>query len=175
LIIWYWSATRTGVVNLTARDSEVSAVANPYKFLKTGLSNSTKYYFRFASFDSGCFPDTTAIDSLTTLSGADVTAPVISNVRDSLITYYSAQILWKTNEWSSSFVDWGHTTAYGFTNSGASDTLHVVNIYPGADSVWHFRVRSCDISANCDTSGDYNFTTLVTPIANPKYFIGRNK
>jgi hypothetical protein len=168
-IIFYWSATRANVVNLTARDSKVSAVSNPCLFRKTGLSYSAKYYFRFASFDVGCFPDTTAIDSTTTslnISGITKTPGLTT-----------CTIHWQTNEPANWIVFYGHTSSYGSTlgNTGVYQTSYTVQLTGlTPDYVYHLKITSCNVDDNCVDSNDDTFTTSSnTPLGNGKHFIAR--
>jgi Bacterial Ig domain/Purple acid Phosphatase, N-terminal domain len=93
---------------------------------------------------------------------ADSTPPVISGVASSSITVSAATISWTTNEFSDSQVEYGTTTAYGSTTALQPDllTAHTVALSGlTSTTLYHFRVRSKDGSANLATSGDFTFTT----------------
>ncbi len=97
----------------------------------------------------------------TITGGADVTPPVISSVSVSSISSNSATITWSTNEPASSIVEYGTTTGYGSSLTGANGvTSHSValsNLL--ASKTYHFRVKSADASGNTATSSDNVFTT----------------
>lgn len=94
---------------------------------------------------------------------ADVIAPVIENVTVSEITETSAIISWNTDEASHSRVDYGFTTSYEVGSKQqdeevATHTVALTDLIPG--QLYHFRVRSKDISNNEAFSDDFVFTTL---------------
>lgn len=95
----------------------------------------------------------------------DITAPVISDVTISDITYTKASISWTTNEAAYGQVVYGTTTSYGlFANIGASpisgttDENVLTGLSPG--TTYHFQVTSVDKSKNVAKSDDYTFTTI---------------
>ncbi|MBU6400548.1 MAG: hypothetical protein KGS61_09535, partial [Verrucomicrobia bacterium] len=97
----------------------------------------------------------------------DATPPVISSVGASpgLVT---AVITWITDKQSSSEVDFGVSTNYelGSVLSRELVTLHsVTRSGLGANTRYHYRVRSQDLAGNSSSSGDQTFTTAldVTP------------
>src|SRR3989344_3042575 len=96
---------------------------------------------------------------------ADTSAPVISSVSATNITYDSATITWTTDETANSQVDYGLTTSYGTTFSYTSTygTFHV-SILNGLspNTTYNFRVKSKDPDNNEATSGNYIFTTSNT-------------
>jgi glucose/arabinose dehydrogenase/phosphodiesterase/alkaline phosphatase D-like protein len=129
------------------------------------LLPETTYHFRVFSADAsnnGIFSSdftfaTTVIDSV---------APAISNVRFDNISATSALILWDTDEPANSFVDFGTTANYGLVQSDAQlVTQHSIGLTGlSGNTLYHFRVRSQDASANEAASGDNTFTTLPTPV-----------
>jgi hypothetical protein len=79
------------------------------------------------------------------------------------ITTSAATISWTTNEFSDSQVEYGTTTAYGSTTALQPDlvTGHTLALSGlTTATLYHFRVRSKDGSANLAVSGDFTFTTL---------------
>jgi len=98
-----------------------------------------------------------------TVSLIDTTPPVISGVAANAQSTI-ATITWNTNELSDSQVEYGSAIAYG--NSMPLDTklitLHsqtITGLVP--NTLYHFRVKSQDISGNLAVSGDFTFTTLA--------------
>jgi len=93
----------------------------------------------------------------------DPTPPVISGVSTTNLRPYSVDIKWNTDDFSTSQVDYGTTTAYGMTTplDGATVQSHTVSLdalRPG--QLYHFRVRSVNCSGLESVSGDYTFTTF---------------
>lgn len=139
----------------------------------SNLAPDTTYYFRLKSQDAS---GNMAVDdnsgqgySFTTLSGPDVTAPVISDVQVSSTSGDGATIEWITNENASSLVEYG-TQAGDFSsiagNYGAMVSEHRVSVGGlSALTTFYFRVRSEDAGQNMSTDegGDspYSFATLA--------------
>lgn len=108
----------------------------------------------------------------------DVTKPEITAVKSTVGA--GVAINWKTNELSSSQVEYGKTTDYGQVHPAepATDpTLldaegkqqwagvleHSVTISQSSlefETTYHYRVKSKDKAGNEAISGDYTFTTL---------------
>jgi parallel beta-helix repeat protein len=91
--------------------------------------------------------------------------PHISNVSVSNITYNSATIIWKTEESSTSVVEYGTSMAYGSSASDVSMvTSHSLTLSGLSPSTtYHFRVKSADGDNNTEISPDYTFTTSPAP------------
>jgi hypothetical protein len=102
----------------------------------------------------------------------DTTPPSFGNISAGGITASGATITWTTNEPATSQVNYGFTVSYGL-NSTLDQTLvsshSVVLSGLQPDTVYHFRVRSSDGSANEGISGDYQFHTLVVDTAPPTF------
>jgi nitrogen fixation protein FixH len=98
------------------------------------------------------------------MSGAvDTVSPVVSAVASSTGAT-TATITWTTNESSDSQIDYGLTTSYGTTTTLDTNmtTSHTVNITGLASStLYHFRIKTKDASANLTTTSDYTFTTTA--------------
>jgi PKD repeat protein len=93
---------------------------------------------------------------------ADTTPPVISNVQVTNITSSSVRITWVTDEASTTQVEYGLTTAYGYQSPFDSNlvTTHSVPISGLASfTTYNFRIRSMDASNNEAVSGNYTFAT----------------
>jgi hypothetical protein len=97
-LILYWSANRANVVNLSTRDTKVTATTDPYVFSKTGLTVNTKYYFRISAFDAGANPDTTTIDSVTTLTNTGGYTLLSVGAADSVSGTYSGYVTTPIND-----------------------------------------------------------------------------
>jgi Concanavalin A-like lectin/glucanases superfamily/Purple acid Phosphatase, N-terminal domain len=112
-----------------------------------------------------------AYGHITAISGAgDTTAPIISAVTATSITLTSVTITWTTNEQSDSQVEYGTTTSYGSSSTPDSTlvTSHTCNLSGLTPAtLYHYRVKSTDISANPATSADFTFTTSSTPDTTP--------
>ena len=89
-------------------------------------------------------------------------APVISSVSSSNIAPNSATITCTTDEPSTSQVEYGPTTAYGYQTSinltlVTSHSVNLNGLSPG--TLYHYRVKSKDAAGNEAISSDYTFTT----------------
>ena len=94
--------------------------------------------------------------------GPDTTKPIISAVSTSAITNQSAVVSWTTDESANESVNYGTTTALstGSNNTNTLGTSHSRTLSGlSASTLYYFNVTSCDASANCNTTGPYNFTT----------------
>jgi len=107
---------------------------------------------------------TVTMDSDKTLTAhfADITAPVISEVRVTNVTESSTSITWATNEPATSQVECGKTSGYGL-RTPLNDNLvtsHSVTLSDlEQNTTYHFRVRSKDATGNEGMSGDFTLTT----------------
>jgi hypothetical protein len=127
----------------------------------SGLSPLTTYHYRVKSTDA-VGNDTVSGDFTFRTLEPDTIPPVISGVGAGNISSRSATIEWTTNEISTSQVDFGFTTGYGQSSllDPALELDHsviLVGLLP--DTLYHFRVRSSDASANEALSGDFEFHT----------------
>jgi hypothetical protein len=94
----------------------------------------------------------------------DTTPPVITAVKATNVTPFSATITWTTNEPSDSAVDYGLDTTYGLSVSAtALTTTHSVALssaFLTPQTLLHYRVLSTDGSGNVATGTDQ---TLLLP------------
>jgi hypothetical protein len=93
----------------------------------------------------------------------DRTAPIISAIATST-NINSATISWTTNELSDSIIEFGLTAAYGkIISSPIMALTHSLNI-PNllADTIYHYHLKSTDISSNTAISADHFFRTLLS-------------
>jgi hypothetical protein len=93
----------------------------------------------------------------------DTIAPTLSAVAASDITSTGATVTWITNEASNTQVDYGMTSAYGFTTRSAKLVTSHSRTLTGlqASTLYHYRVKGTDAAGNTVTGTDNTFTTKV--------------
>ena len=96
--------------------------------------------------------------------------PVISGISATAITTSSAQINWTTNIPADSQVNYGATTAYGFSTTldpslTTSHSQTLSGLPPG--TLYHYQVVSRDTTAVVAVSVDFTFTTANPPDTTP--------
>ncbi|MBI5472702.1 MAG: glycoside hydrolase family 9 protein [Ignavibacteriae bacterium] len=91
----------------------------------------------------------------------DTLPPVISNVQSTSIVSSSASVTWRTDEPSTSIVEYGTTTLYGSSASAAGNvTNHSVPLSGlTSNTMYYYRVRSSDASGNTSYSTGHSFIT----------------
>jgi len=151
-----YANTRTVSNTLTQNQTEV--LNWTYNFQEAGTYNIKVETLKSDSYSAN---NKKEIRINITGSSGDTTPPVISNVAASGITASGATITWTTDEASSSVVEYGTTTSYGQSATGASGvTSHSVTLSGlSASTTYHFRVKSADAAGNTATSSDYTFIT----------------
>ena len=89
------------------------------------------------------------------------TAPVISSVNSTNVTSTGATIVWTTDQFSSSRVDYGTTTGYGTMMSNSTSVLSHSLVLTGltCNQQYHYKVSSTDANGYTGSSGDNTFTT----------------
>jgi len=92
----------------------------------------------------------------------DAVAPVFYGVGATDISGTTANIIWSSNEASTSQVEYGLTTGYGSSTTLApalvqSHTVALTGLSP--KTAYHYRVKSTDASGNPSQSADCVFTT----------------
>jgi len=100
----------------------------------------------------------------------DVVAPIISNIQIINITNDSAEIVWETNEGSTTIINYGRDVLYGSRAEGVAFVLNHSVVLEGLDSstTYHFVITSADAWGNTAISGDQSFTTAARlPIPPP--------
>lgn len=140
-------------------------LATSHSVTVSGLNADTAYHYRVRSRDaSGNVMVGSDYSFVTSEDSNDTTPPVISSSEPSVsVTSTTAAISWTTNENSDSFVEYGLSAGYGFTQ-GKIETVstHSVSVVGlSAGTTYHYRVRSRDISDNLAASSDYTFTTSL--------------
>lgn len=132
----------------------------------SGLSPSTTYHYRVVSQDASGNSTASPNHSFTTAAPADTKAPVISGIQVTDITASSAIVTWKTDEASTTQVEFG--TGGTFTAStplsSLLETVHKATI-SGLESfkTYSFRVVSTDKAGNTAVSNAGIFTTSNMP------------
>jgi len=101
--------------------------------------------------------------TITFTAGADITAPVITNIQVINIGTDTAIVTWDTDEWATSQVEYGTTSGYD-TLTAVDSTMNINHSVTltglSSGTVYHFRVISLDNNSNVATSGDNLFTTV---------------
>lgn len=163
------SAVNYGLTN-TYGSGTVShaAFTSSHSISLSGLSPNTIYHFRINSSDSANNMAASADATFRTLE--PVRMPVISNVRAISRTDSSAAILWDTDIPTTSRVEYGTSTLYGFVaSSEALVTSHAL-VLSGLDagSSYYYRVASGESGGlTATSSGDLFLTTPdTTPPSN---------
>jgi hypothetical protein len=88
--------------------------------------------------------------------------PLISSVAASGVSSTGATVIWTTDVVSDSQVEYGPTTGYGSVTplQPSLVTAHVATLSGlGAETLYHYRVRSRDAAGQLSVSGDQTFTT----------------
>ena len=144
-----------GITTSYGSSANIAGYFTSHSVPLTGLTSGTLYHYRVKS--NGIYSADYTFTTLTQL--------VISGVSATNITETSATINWTTNVASSSEVDYGTTTSYGFAANIAGNVInHSVPISGLASgSTFHYRVKSSGIY-----SDDNTFSTKY-PVVNSSY------
>ncbi len=140
-------------------------VGNTTSYTVSGLSDGT-YYFAVTAFDTSGNESGFSNEVSKTLSTADTTPPVISNIAASNVSDDSASISWTTNEAADSQIEYGTSTSYGTfsTLNTALVTSHSGTLTGlSSETLYYYRVLSRDAAGNLTTSGGDSFTTAAGP------------
>ncbi len=91
----------------------------------------------------------------------------ITNATATSATLSGFQVNWTTSAPATSQVDYGTTSAYGFTTGVASTMVSthqaaITNLTPG--TTYHFQIHSTDAKGNSASSADMTFSTLSDTI-----------
>jgi hypothetical protein len=123
------------------------------------LSPETTYHYRAKATGGG---STVYGEDVTFTTGGDATAPVMSSFSCSSITASGATISWITDEPTTSYIEYGPTTAYGSTKTveSTATTQHGISLtHLDSGKTYHYRVRSKDANNNESRSEDATFST----------------
>jgi PKD repeat protein len=118
------------------------------------------YHFRVLSQDTAGNVASSEDSTFRTLP-IDVSPPQISDVHARYVTATTARITWRTDEASTSYVDFGISSSYGSTQgNGTLTTIHSVEIGPlTLNTLYHYQVRSADVGSYESVGDDRTFTT----------------
>ena len=164
-VLWY--GTSSTIDTNGAHSDDTSLLTSHTKTL-TGLSTSTTYYFRIDATDTSGNTATSTVQSFTTDSGADMTAPIITGITvDATATEAVAE--WTTNENTTGIVWYGTTSPLiladashvADASSGTSHGATMTGLEP--DTTYHYLVVATDGSNNMSTSSESSFTTDALP------------
>jgi phosphodiesterase/alkaline phosphatase D-like protein len=171
-IAWTSDVPATGQVEYGKSTSYGSMTTVDGSYVKdhlielTQLSPNTVYHYRVISRNKSGSETVSMDQSFTTADPADRTAPVISDISITGVTYDSATINWVTGELASSQVEYGTNISYGNTYSPDDTTVynHTVTLVDlDYSKTYHFRIISADWAGNVSISPDDTFVTDSTP------------
>ncbi len=91
--------------------------------------------------------------------------PIISDIDATLITSSEAVIIWQTDEQANSNVYYRKDNVSILTSGSLTlTTSHLIRLSSlSSNTLYYYNVSSCDFVGNCNTTEEYNFTTLTTP------------
>lgn len=177
------SNVRYGTVSGTYTASQYNPLTGlTHSVILTGLNDDTTYYYIVESTDIE-IPSNTGRSLEGSFTIPDLTAPVLSNIRESDLTLTSIKINWNTNELSDSKVLYGTVTGtYTNTKEDSVDALtHSIlldNLVDG--ETYYYVVESADEHGNTARSAERSFTTgrvileFTEPSDDEEYYVGEN-
>lgn len=138
------------------------------------LSPSTTYHYRVTSRDLAGNSSVSEDRTFTTFFASDTTQPVISDIIVNDITSSAATISWVTDEYSTSQIEYGLTTDYGFSTMTDAEMLvnhsqSLTGLLP--DNLYHYRIKSRDASGNTVVALDNTFATISQDAVEPSDII----
>lgn len=169
-----WGTSTGSYPNTTTLDSTLTI---NHVVSITGLSATTKYYYRVISKDAQSNSATSDENDFTTAQtgeiqvirvgggggGAttDTQPPGILNVKVDEVNAFDAKISFDTTELTSGFALYGKTADYGLiAGSSELNTHHVIRLTGlRLGTEYHYKVRAQDKGGNFADSGDFSFQT----------------
>jgi chitodextrinase/peptidoglycan hydrolase-like protein with peptidoglycan-binding domain len=168
--LWSPSIDSVGVSGYKVfRDNQLIATTPNTEYSDFGLLEATAYYYTVSAYDAELNESAQSDALLVTTIESDIIAPVISDIVVDNITTNSAIVSWRTDELSTSRVEYGFSGLYGAevfdSTLSTGHSISLVGLSSGA--LYHFRLRSTDGSGNTAMSFDQTFTTLFAPDTTP--------
>ncbi len=154
------ATTRAKILTPISVSNYIATLVTSHEATITGLTPGTNYTYKITSVDgSGNQTDISTGLSFVTPS---ISPPEISGISVSGITDTSATINWTTDTSSNSVVNYGLTTAYGATQSNASNVTSHSIVLTGLNggTGYNYRVCSTDTNALTTCSGNQTFSTV---------------
>jgi hypothetical protein len=179
---WIYSYDLTAIYHaIRPRDSVLTEVGPGTNVVDSSGGNrftsgsGNQYYLRLGSATTLDASIEALLDTLPSSPPSDTTAPSISGVGTGAVGPAGATVSWSTNEQSSSQVEYGPTTGYGYATTldtalslSHSQTLAGLS----ASTTYHYRVKSRDGAGNLAVSGDFTFTTAAGGGTGPGLALG---
>jgi hypothetical protein len=147
-------------------------VGNVTTYQVNNLTSGFTYYFVTTVYNTSGNESGYSNEINHTIQTSDTTPPVVSGIQSANVTSSSVTVSWTTNEASDTQIEYGTSISYGNTTvlNSSMVTSHSQNISGlSSSTLYHYRVRSRDASANLAVSGDYPFTTAA-PQAPTDYY-----
>lgn len=112
-------------------------------------------------------PALAAYAQLDTVTPADTSAPVISDVQSMSVGVNDETVMWNTDEPATSTIRYGTSESLGQTAvvPGSAALMHsatLTDLAPG--TLYHFCIDATDASGNSSTSCGHTFTTAEEPV-----------
>ena len=134
----------------------VSGIFNSSVF-SYNLTNETNYYWNCGGYNN--LSDFSFAQNNYTIN-YDVSLPLILNISISSITTSSALVSWITNENTNSTLNYFSTSFFSL-NSSEFELNHSFSLSGlSSSTIYNYNLSNCDFGGNCNTSKEYNFTTL---------------
>jgi len=149
---------------------QAMTAAGAFSASLSGLSANTTYYFRAKAVGDGTSHGTEKSFTTRTTPPAgggggggapDTTPPTISDILASNISETSADISWKTDEKSTSQVEyWSSPSKFSPLDETRviNHLVHLTGLIPG--TTYHYKTMSKDAADNLAVSDEHTFTTL---------------
>lgn len=154
------SAVKYGLDNFYGSTASDNSLVTAHQIDLSNLTSQTIYHFQVISVGANDVSASSADQTFTTL---DVTPPSISNVQVINITERSADIIWVTNEASTSKIYYRRVgeTAYNLAEDNTLQVSHFITLNNLIGNVdYEFYIIATDSSGNATQSTNYTFKTL---------------
>lgn len=153
----------TASYGTTTTETNTSPRVTSHSVSLSSLVCNTTYHYKVISTDFSINTTSDTDHTFDTTACPDITVPVLSSIISTPSTT-GANIIWTTDENSSSSVSYGTTSSYG-TNTTETDTSPRVTSHSVSfsglvcNTIYHFKVISTDASANTSSDTDHTFQT----------------